>query len=301
MRHFVKLLLAVILFGVSMTMTCQAQETFNIKFQERKMGVVTKRADKIQDRNGEYCAVIRVNAAHISDYTFTGQYILSAETRYDEATNEATLFISPNHKNNFITILCKSVNAPSERLDIGSLESLHVYDLTIRVNNDKSRTLVMPMVNVGGIMNYGVMLAFAKKVGPYFKFTYNFQSVEEAGECNDDGKIDGTNNVAFFGSGTMQTRLSATAGLMYRFWQANVGDAGSTQGFYGYFGGGYGYANHYWETVDGQWLKNIDHSHASFEAEVGLLYRHKAFAISLGAQTNSFGYVEGTAGIGVMF
>lgn len=301
MRHLLKLFIAILLFGVSLTFTVQAQETFSIKFQERKMGVVTRKAEKIQDRNGNYCAVIRVNAAHIKDYTFTGQYILTNETRYNEASNEATLFLSPDHKNNYITILCKSVNAPSERLDLGTLESLHVYDLTIRVNNDKSRTLVMPIVAVGGIMNYGVMLSFVKKAGPYFKFTYNFQSVEDAGDCKDDGSIVGSNNSAFFGSGTQQSRMSITAGLMYRFWQANVGDGGSTQGFYGYLGGGYGYANHYWETKDNQWLRNIDHSHDSFEAEVGLLYRHKAFAISAGAQTNSFGYVEGTAGIGLMF
>lgn len=283
-----------------------AQESLNMKFSQRFLkGVpqgVTSMKDKKQDRSGNYTAVIRVNAANIQDYLFESQYLLKNETRVDTARHEATLFMAADYPNVQLRVTLTTSSLPAETIELGKLESLMVYDLKIKLVRDKSRTLVMPVMGVGGTTGFGLMIAVAKTVGPYLKFSSNFGSVTEDSKCVDAGNlVDNPSVWPYYTDVTEQSRLSVTAGALFRLWQANLPDGISTQAFYTYAGGGYGYANHYWQTTDGNWMLNTDHSHTGIELEVGVLYRYKAFSLLAGMQTNSFKYSEATIGVGVMF
>jgi hypothetical protein len=66
-------------------------------------------------------------------------------------------------------------------------------------------------------------------------------------------------------------------------------------------GAGYGYKKLAWETVDGAWAENSDKTNTGVEAELGLIFRAKNFALSAGVQSNSFSYMEATLGVGIMF
>ena len=71
--------------------------------------------------------------------------------------------------------------------------------------------------------------------------------------------------------------------------------------FYLYAGVGYGTRTLVWETVGGKWGKNKDHSLEGVEAEIGGILSAGPMVFSLGLQTNSFKYLEGNLGIGVIF
>jgi hypothetical protein len=70
---------------------------------------------------------------------------------------------------------------------------------------------------------------------------------------------------------------------------------------YGYIGGGYGQRTLAWETVEGEWVKNIDHSASGIAAEIGLIGQYKGMALSLGVQTINFKYMELNVGVGFFF
>ena len=66
-------------------------------------------------------------------------------------------------------------------------------------------------------------------------------------------------------------------------------------------GVGYGQRTLAWETVEGEWVKNIDHSASGLAAEIGAIGNYKNFALSLGVQTINFKYMELSVGIGYIF
>lgn len=303
--NFIKYLLMLLILVIGSTVAGNAQDSLTTKFEQRVVrGVpqgVTSIRDKKQDRNRQYAAIVRVNAANIQNYVFEGQYLMKEETRIDSARNEATLFFSPNHQRTSLRITLKGSEAAPVSIDLGNLESLYIYDLTVKLNRDKGRTLVMPVVNVGGIMNYGIMLSVAKKMGPYLKFNYDLQSVSDDGECTNLGNVVGSDEWPYYNGETTKSRMAITGGLLLRLWQGNLAVGGNTQGLYTYVGGGYGYANYYWKTIDDRWLRNADRSYEGIEVELGLLYRYKALAISAGFQCNSFKYGEASVGLGIMF
>lgn len=303
--NYIKHLLLLLVLTLGSTLATSAQESLTTKFEQRIVRGVpqgaTSSRDKKQDRNGDYAAIVRVNAANIQNYVFDSQYLLKAETRIDSERNEATLFFSPNHQRTSLRLTLKGSEAASISVDLGSLESLFIYDLAVKVNRDKSRTLVMPMVNVGGTMNYGIMLSVAKKMGPYLKFNYDFQGISDEGECTNAGNIVGSEEWPYYSGETTKSRMAITGGLLLRLWQGNLASGSDTQGLYTYVGGGYGYANYYWKTTDERWLRNADLSYQGVEVELGLLYRYKALALSAGFQCNSFKYGEASVGVGIMF
>lgn len=285
------------IIGLFLSISCWAQDSLRVTFIERPNTAITNQQNKRRDRNGNLCAMVEVSARNIQNYRFSSSVIVG-DVEYDAANNAAKFFVVPDFQSTSISIL--SSDYPTQRIRTGALQGLHIYDMSISVVRDKMRTLLMPVVGVGGINNYGVMLAFVKKVGPYFKASSNFESTNPTTECNDDGKVSGNaNDYAFFSGQSKQHRMSFTAGAIIRLWQANL--ASDTQALYMFAGGGYGAANLLWETTDNEWLKNSDHSHQGIEVEGGVVYRFKALSLMAGVQTNSFAYSEASIGIGVMF
>lgn len=293
-----RLLLLLFLFITGFSISLYAQDSLVVKFQEREKSAITDKNLKITDRGGNFCAVVQVSGKNIEQYEFKGQYI--RKDSLDAAHGLKTLFISPGHEMTSIKILSKKYPVYTEFL--GPLKPLQYYDMEIREfidQRDKARTLVMPELGIGGIMNYGVLLAFVKKVGPYFKFAYNFNSISDVGKCTDKGNIVGTEKYPYLSGKSEFSRLAATAGVVVRVWQGYVDN--STQAIYVYSGLGISSANQYWQTTDGKWLLNDDHSHSGIALDLGAIYRYKAFALSLGAQATSFKYAEANLGVGVMF
>lgn len=297
---YLKFLIAFMMFNICVAGF--AQDSLKVTFKERSRAAITNQRLKRQDRNGNFCALVQVSAPNIRNYEFVSTVKIDS-VEYDDKMNTANIFIVPNYQNSTLTIISKET--PSYRLNMGPLQSLHIYDLQIALVRDmgnKTRTLIMPVASAGGIMNFGLMFAFAKKVGPYFKVKYNFKNISSEHEINDAGAVDGGSQIAYLSGDKDFARLSITGGLLYRIAEKNVKGKSNSQAFYMYAGGGYGTADYYWkEAKSDNWFKNIDHSHDSFEAEVGFIYRVNAFSVMAGIQTNSFAYTEANIGIGVMF
>lgn len=247
---------------------------------------ILARANKRFDVNDEPCAVVRVSVPDAKDYTFGGNVI--GEVLY--RPGEAIVYMA----NGSTSLNIISDKFGTMKYEFGQrLKEQTTYKLVLKYDAagaNKTRTLVMPVVGVGSTPSYGLMVGIVKKFGGYIKAKYNFANQSTDGECTGEG-LDGAGAEYWFSGETKGSRLSVTAGAMFRL----------AKPLYLYAGGGYGYKKLAWETVDGQWLENADETYQGVEAETGLVLRLKNFALSAGVQSNSFKYMEATVGIGIMF
>lgn len=163
----------------------------------------------------------------------------------------------------------------------------------LNVKESKVDILILPVMGIHpSQLSYGLMAAVVKRTGGYVKFRHSFSNASDNGTtCNDEGIEAGTEDKRWYSGRTEKSRMAVTAGVMHRLWTP----------FYLYAGLGYGERKLSWETINGEWQQNSDHSFRGLEAEIGGLLRFGALAISVGAQTNSFKYVEANIGIGVAF
>lgn len=140
---------------------------------------------------------------------------------------------------------------------------------------------------------FGVMVGLVRKNGGYVRGRTDFGSVSTDMECNDKGELtSGGSGTPYYVEGsTSKSRLSITGGYLRQI----------TSQFYGYVGGGYGDRTLAWETTDGKYAKNTDHSASGIALEAGGIGRFGNFAVSLGVQTISFKYTEASLGVGVFF
>lgn len=241
------------------------------------------------DNQENLCAIVVVSAANMNTYTFENSMIVG-NIMYK--SGEARIYMAKGAK--FLTI--KSNKFGVETFNFPEpLEKGTVYKLDLKVvlsEDQKTRTLVMPVAGLGETMSYGAMVGVVKKTGVYAKVKYNFQSFTKDYECNDQGVIAGTDNYnSWFTGNNKIARFAITGGLLQRLWKPA----------YLYVGAGYGYKSLGWEMEGGEWAENTDNSYKGIEAELGAIYRIKNFALSAGVQTNSFKYWEATVGLGIMF
>ena len=114
-------------------------------------------------------------------------------------------------------------------------------------------------------------------------------------ECNDEGIISGGDydgKKPFFDENAKKkSRFSITGGYICRF----------AKPIYGFIGAGYGQRTLAWQTTDGEWVKNTDHSASGITAEVGAILRIGKVGLSLSYQTISFKYHEAGLGLGLFF
>ena len=269
-----------------MAFSLNAQE-LQSEFETLLDDIVGQRYERL-DGNEEACAVLRVSASDISKYKFSGNII--GEIVYE--AGEAIIYMAARSR--LITISSEKFGTRDFEFP-EKLQSKMCYRLTLKVilsEDQKTRTLVMPVIGLGETMSYGAMVGVVKKTGVYAKVKYNFQSLDNNYECNDQGVIAGTDNYnSWFTGENKIARFAVTAGLLQRLWKPA----------YLYVGAGYGYKRLGWELDSGEWAENTDKTYKGIEAEVGGIYRIKNFALSAGVQTNSFKYWEATLGIGIMF
>ena len=242
------------------------------------------------DLNDIPCAIVRVSAADIETYTFEGNII--GDVIYQ--SGEALVYMTKGSRN--ITI--KSNKFGMLKFDFPQrLEKQVVYKLDLKLilpEDQKRKTLIMAE---GGFhpshTSFGVMAGIVAKHGAYVRFRSDFGSTSADLECDDTGALTsgGTGTPYYIEGSSAKSRLSITGGYLYRF----------IKPLYGYIGGGYGQRTLAWETVEGEWVKNIDHSASGIAAEIGLIGQYKGMALSLGVQTINFKYMELNVGIGFFF
>ena len=169
----------------------------------------------------------------------------------------------------------------------------YVQLLSTRKKPERPRVMVMPVMGFRtSQMSYGLMVAAMRRTGGYIKAKYSFSNTpSDDFECNDVGMSGEDGEVQWYTGKTEKSRLSVTGGIVQRLWKP----------FYLYAGVGYGTRTLVWETVGGKWGKNKDHSLEGVEAEIGGILSAGPMVFSLGLQPNSFKYLEGNLGIGVIF
>ena len=142
-------------------------------------------------------------------------------------------------------------------------------------------------------LSYGGMIGFVRKNGAYVKFRSDFGSASADLECDDSGALtSGGEGTPYYTEGvTQKARLSVTAGYLRQLWKP----------VYLYAGAGYGSRTLAWETVEGELVKNTDHSAVGVAAELGVIGRLGKFALSVGFHTVNFKHHEVTVGVGIIF
>lgn len=242
------------------------------------------------DLNEVPCAIVRVSAADIDTYTFEGNII--GDVIYQ--SGEALVYMTKGSRN--ITI--KSNKFGMIRYEFGmKLEKQVVYKLDLKVILPEDQQRKTIILGEGGFhtsqTSFGVMAGIVAKHGAYIRFRSDFGSTSADLECDDTGALTsgGTGTPYYVEGSSAKSRFSITGGYLYRFMKP----------LYGYVGVGYGQRTLAWETVEGEWVKNIDHSASGLAAEIGAIGNYKNFALSLGVQTINFKYMELSVGIGYIF
>ena len=155
------------------------------------------------------------------------------------------------------------------------------------------RTLVMAEVGYHpSQISFGAMVGIVSKNGAYLRFRSDFGSASTELECDDTGALANGTGTPYYKEGvTTKARMSITAGYLRQI----------IKPLYAYIGAGYGNRILAWETIDGELVKNTDHSTTGVAAELGAIGRLGQFAVSVGFQTVNFKYHELSAGIGFFF
>lgn len=155
------------------------------------------------------------------------------------------------------------------------------------------RTLVMAEVSYHpSQISFGAMVGIVSKNGAYLRFRSDFGSASTELECDDTGALANGTGTPYYKEGvTTKARMSITAGYLRQI----------IKPLYAYIGAGYGNRILAWETIDGELVKNTDHSTTGVAAELGAIGRLGQFAVSVGFQTVNFKYHELSAGIGFFF
>ncbi|WP_373168787.1 PEGA domain-containing protein [Bacteroides cellulosilyticus] len=155
------------------------------------------------------------------------------------------------------------------------------------------RTLVMAEVGYHpSQISFGAMVGIVSKNGAYLRFRSDFGSASTELECDDTGALSNGAGTPYYKEGvTTKARMSITAGYLRQI----------IKPLYAYIGAGYGNRVLAWETIEGELVKNTDHSATGVAAELGAIGRLGQFAVSVGFQTVNFKYHELSAGIGFFF
>lgn len=263
-----------------------AQELTVKAFEMLERDLLARTAERL-DLNDVPCAVLRVSVADAKAFTFEGNII-------------GDITYHPGEAIVYMTDRSRKIQINSDKF--GTLEyefperlrKSVVYRLSLNLTvpeSMKTRTLVMPTVGIGRVMNYGIMVGIVRQWGGYAKVKYSFTNQTTDATADDSGLIAGTQSKAWFTGEDAKSRFSVTAGAMYRVLLP----------FYVYAGLGYGNKTLAWEMADGRWAEAGEHTFKGVESEVGAVYRHKDYAVSVGVENTRFKYWEANIGIAIMF
>lgn len=275
------------LFFSLFVLVSQAQELKVMDFKKLERDLYARTHER-QDINGTPCAVLRISVANAEDYKFEGNII--GNVIY--LPGEAIVYLTDRSRN--ITILSNRFGLMKYEFP-ERVEKSVTYELDLKLilpEDQQRKTLIMGEYGYHPSQtSFGVMVGIAARHGAYLRIRSDFGSVSSELECNDTGMLS-TGEMPYYKEGvSSKARLAVTGGYLCRFFKP----------MYGYIGAGYGYRTLAWETIDGEIVKNTDHSASGIAAEIGLIGKVKSVAISLGCQTVNFKYMELSAGIGLFF
>ena len=269
--------------------TCLYAQELKPDFKRLERDLLARTHQRL-DLNDEPCAVVRVSAADIDSYTFEGNIIGEVEYK----SGEAIVYMTKGSRN----ITVKSNKFGMLKYDFPEkLEKQVVYKLYLKLilpEDQKRKTLVMGEMGWRpSHTSFGVMVGIVAKHGAYLRFRSDFGSASAEYECDDTGALTagGTGTPYYVEGATEKARLSITGGYLCRI----------AKPLYAYVGAGYGNRALVWQTVEGEPVKNIDHSASGVAAEIGAIGRLGSFALSLGCQIVNFKYMELGVGIGFFF
>lgn len=142
-----------------------------------------------------------------------------------------------------------------------------------------------PQSSIG--LTYGQIRKFGWYVSAMTSFAFEAFGAEL--ECDEEGLIDG--NLPFYSGKMSSSRLSLTAGMMYK-----ISNPLSIK-----LGAGYGMNVLAWETSDGQLVKNNGYSLNGIDIDAGVQMFYGKMTASVDFVTTNFQYSEIKIGIGIRF
>ena len=139
--------------------------------------------------------------------------------------------------------------------------------------------------------SFGLTLGSVKKTGWYVSamMAPSFKAMKADMTCDESGHING--EMQLYTGKTSRSRLSLTAGFMYRLMDEMAIKVG----------GGYGMRAYGLETTKGEWVKNEAFSVSGLDLNAGLQLFINKLSISLDFVTTNFKYAEIKIGVGVCF
>lgn len=137
----------------------------------------------------------------------------------------------------------------------------------------------------------GLTFATAKKFGWFVSAMtgLSFEAMSAKVECDENGMIDG--QPVFYNGQTSRSRLSVTAGVMYRVMKP----------VYLKLGLGYGSRALAWQDTEGQWVKNAAYSVGGLDMSAGVLLNIGKIACSVDAVSTNAQTLEVKVGLGISF
>jgi opacity protein-like surface antigen len=287
-----KYILSVFMLATSLASLAQDMTVKSFKLKEDD---TEARVNPVLDLNEQACALVKVTVKPktTEEVKFSGNYI--GATPFDEATQSYFVYLPEG--NTELTVIVPSAGRALvnfAKYGVKRVQSKATYELEINTAEPR-RTLIMVEGALGRSQSaLGFMVGMVQKHGGYLRGRFDFRSASTSLECDDTGMLttgDYTNAPFYVPDTKKKSRFSITAGYMYRI----------AKPLYAYVGAGYGSRTLAWLTVDGEWVKNKDHSASGIAAEFGGILRFGKVGVSLGYQTISFKYHEASLGVGLFF
>lgn len=187
--------------------------------------------------------------------------------------------------------------------ELGNLDGQVVFELRGELIKEKIQAENLLMYNVSGSSYAGLMYGRVARWGGYVRGKTNFSFADAPYICNNSGvfNYEEEDNYYVVDKASKRSRLGLTAGVLYR----------PTGFLYLYAGAGYGYRRLMWhantynyaneQPMGELWAVNTQRSAEGVEAELGGIFRYKNLAVSLGANTVSFSFVEVNGAVGLFF
>ncbi len=152
-----------------------------------------------------------------------------------------------------------------------------------------SHWVILAQGGIGKTLSSGGMVAYLHKFGLYASFLSNWASVDSNGlECNGDGTLYSSKTTPYYSSTSKQTFYAVDAGATLLL----------ARNMYLYGGAGYGAYQKYWETIEGETVRNKDLSAKGFLVSLGTIFCYKHFSAQIGVKSITFKNYSFTLGIG---
>ena len=266
----------------------QAQE-LQMSYFGQQTGNFSAQKNPRYDLNDEPCALLKVSVARVNDFKFNNYYMVG-EVLY--LPGEAWIYMAQGATK--ITVSSDRFGSQTFQFEEPLVKGV-TYEMKLKLElpeDQQRKTLVMADVAYNpSQMSYGAMVGVVAKHGAYLHVKSDLNFITTTLSCDDSGLLSSGKYPYYKPELVHKSKHSVTGGYMYRI----------IRPLYAYAGAGYGNRLMAWETVDGELVRNKDHSTEGVAVEIGAIGTYKNFALSVGCQSINFKYVELNVGFGMFF